>query len=888
MRFRPASINYLTDASVHHRHEKALVNIIVQKVNDEDRRKEDGVQEDELDELFELRSEHSSDGDDFLPRNDTDDDEDETPSYLVSFANASFLFLSMYDLTPVFLPRINAKDQRSRFTDEGTMLLSGPPNTFVPGELLDISFQPVSMIIVPPSPVAWRIQWFLYLSQRRKLLSNVQAWNDRGKIRRHRKKRARIDYNHPIPIPFLQVIQVFASLATSDLVSLQQPPDRVVKQQFDQKSLQEQANISTLRQEEVRTPMRLVFPITTRLIELQRNDVDNRRITELLTETNLIQQSKVEVVSPAPDDNFSLVEAASPCFHHSAVKRNDESESTCASESLGLNYCIDESHTYYMGAALPFYKSPNLSTSDDMQILHAQQDEIDDRSRLNDKTPITNLLAKGTKNLDFVLSPSKQSPQGVPSEEDSIQDFEFPVHSCDEDEIDNIQVSEAATQGMEDKHDQEADERCKEKKHKKKKKKKQKKSKKTKRNRDCDDEHHRNSKRHRETRNCQAESTPISKITPETVRRTARPVRNLENVRPTVDDHTLFDPRVKRYNRIQNGSFSLKHVNRDTGESKTGVLIDPNFTPEESATKGLHNSPCPGTPLNFHSFVELDDDGLEIPHESPEPATKLTCHDRLGRMPFTLPMIAGQHDKQARELHVLCSESFVESSSQVIASLASGSWLVDAPVSEGSDVADHFSFYRVMACDSSLLDEIGIDMEIAGKGAILVQRLSTWGNQQDLKVLIREMVKLSALGRYLTLHLIICVDVVLSPSLAKDIAIVQSTPFGNTDCIVSFQLVAPGALAATIAHKVYCAKKQSRADIHKSIFNSIGEAHWQTSFLLRLISSLTVGDTLLLLRGTNGRSACTLKQVLKDSHGSARSDVQLQLAAHAQLNQIDG
>jgi hypothetical protein len=120
----------------------------------------------------------------------------------------------------------------------------------------------------------------------------------------------------------------------------------------------------------------------------------------------------------------------------------------------------------------------------------------------------------------------------------------------------------------------------------------------------------------------------------------------------------------------------------------------------------------------------------------------------------------------------------------VITSLASGSWLEDRQIGEESEKGDYFSWYRIIACDSPLLDEIGIDMEIAGKGAILVHRLSTWGSQEDLKVLIRDLVKLSALGRYLTLHVIICVDVVLSPSLAKDIAFIQSTPLGNTDCIV--------------------------------------------------------------------------------------------------------
>ena len=748
------------------------------------------------------------------------------------------------------------------------MLPSDMPKPFIPAKLLDISFQPVDMVIIPPLPIAWSIQWFLYLSQRLKLLSNVKTEIDADQIRSHRKMRARDDCAHPIPIPFLQVIQAVASLAAADLVSFQQPPDRMEKQKRG-----EESNIAKFREGVLPTQLQVTFPFVTQPIELHCNNVDNSKVTEKPTDNKHIQHNEVEVVSPVRNCNISLVEAASPCFHDSRVEWSDETESPCLLGSPGLNYCVDKSHTYTMDAVLP---------SDNTQMLPAQQDAIDDRNRFDDERSITSFLANSTKHLSFVESPSKASHKGVTSDEDSIHDFEFPVHSYDDDDVDHVHVSEAATQGMEDKHDQEANARCKEKKAKKKKKKKQKKKKKAKRSRDFDDEDQRNCKRW-EIRNSQAENTQVSKITPETVCRTKRPLRSPESIDPTVDDDAFFDPRVKRYNHIKNASYTV-NMKHDTGETKTNAIVSPYFVQKESATKKYHNSPEPGTPMNFPSF---DDDGLEIPHESPEPPTKLARHEGIGRMPFALPMTVGPHDQESSEFHILCSESFVESFSQVIASLASGSWLVDRQIGDGGEKGDNSPCYRIMTYDLSLLDEIGIDMEIAGKGAILVYRLSNWGRQEDLKVLIRELVKLSALGRYLTLHVIICVDVVLSPSLAKDIAFVQSTPLGNTDCIVSFNLVAPRALADVIAHKVYWARNRFPVDIDGSTFYSLCEIQGQASFLLRLISSLTVGDVILLLRGKNGRSVCTLKQILKDSHGSTRSDVQLQLAAHAQLNQID-
>jgi hypothetical protein len=182
---------------------------------------------------------------------------------------------------------------------------------------------------------------------------------------------------------------------------------------------------------------------------------------------------------------------------------------------------------------------------------------------------------------------------------------------------------------------------------------------------------------------------------------------------------------------------------------------------------------------------------------------------------------------------------------------------------------------------------MGVDIEIAGKAAILVQRVSTWGQEQDLKVLIRELVKITALGRYHTILVILVVDIVITPSLARDIAFVQGTPLGNTDCIVTFQMVAQSkALAAAIAQRVLRARvKFSGEIVNTSMFDALlPDCYPQIAFLLQIASSLTATGALQLLWDEEKKAPCGLKEVFEDVDGKSVAARQLRLAALAGLN----
>lgn len=216
----------------------------------------------------------------------------------------------------------------------------------------------------------------------------------------------------------------------------------------------------------------------------------------------------------------------------------------------------------------------------------------------------------------------------------------------------------------------------------------------------------------------------------------------------------------------------------------------------------------------------------------------------------------------------------------MVASLASGSW---SRTSESAGSSNQ----QIALHDTVLLDEIAVDVEIAGKGAIIVQRVSTWRTEQELKVLIREMVKLTSLGRYTSLYVAICIDTEISPAMAKNIAIFQSTSFGSSQCIASFQMVTEQSLAVAVANRILQARAQFGDELESSLLTSLNACQGQALFILRIVSSITATETIQRFRKAEDGSLRTLQQVVAQdsSDGQSVALTQLRLAVMAPLNQ---
>lgn len=230
---------------------------------------------------------------------------------------------------------------------------------------------------------------------------------------------------------------------------------------------------------------------------------------------------------------------------------------------------------------------------------------------------------------------------------------------------------------------------------------------------------------------------------------------------------------------------------------------------------------------NYHSFDEMTERN-QYHHQS-------TTHDKNGdaRQEEEESHIADQsHNESHNELHnqshdqsqlqieeswndqskecpqrtLLTSESFLETFGEIVAELASGRWQKALTNSELNAVTH--TPKGIVACDCPLLDIAGADIELPDASAIIVQSLLSWsvdnGNmQKGARSFIRRLVSLAASGRFSSLHVILLLDVEMSPALSTEIVTLQNSVIQQSGCpcdYVTFEYVArPRAVAASIA-----------------------------------------------------------------------------------------
>ena len=88
----------------------------------------------------------------------------------------------------------------------------------------------------------------------------------------------------------------------------------------------------------------------------------------------------------------------------------------------------------------------------------------------------------------------------------------------------------------------------------------------------------------------------------------------------------------------------------------------------------------------------------------------------------------------------------------------------------------------ILLYDSVLIDGQQVDIELPGKAAVVALRLSSWSSSmsaqgeppKEAKNFVRRLVNVAALGRYKVLHVLLCADVDVSPSLLNGIGIFQN------------------------------------------------------------------------------------------------------------------
>jgi len=202
-----------------------------------------------------------------------------------------------------------------------------------------------------------------------------------------------------------------------------------------------------------------------------------------------------------------------------------------------------------------------------------------------------------------------------------------------------------------------------------------------------------------------------------------------------------------------------------------------------------------------------------------------------------------QEVEQYHTRTLLTSESFLETFGEVVAELASGRWqkAID------NNRSDNETQTGIVVSDCPLLDIAGVDIELSDASAIIVQNLSSWGDnqtaQKGARAFLRRLVFLCASGRYNAIHVILCLDVEMSAVLSTEIVNLQNACAQQSGCpcdYVTFEYShRPRSVAASIALR---AESVSSSQESSQISEFVAEENVQerVRFLVMLIPTMSV------------------------------------------------
>jgi hypothetical protein len=191
---------------------------------------------------------------------------------------------------------------------------------------------------------------------------------------------------------------------------------------------------------------------------------------------------------------------------------------------------------------------------------------------------------------------------------------------------------------------------------------------------------------------------------------------------------------------------------------------------------------------------------------------------------------------------------------------------------------------KISVCDTNLLDALRVDFELPGRRAIIVCPLSVWsqenetsnmfgtqaqqGISENVKSFIRDVVELSASGRYVELHILLSIDLQLSPSTATDILVLQNALVRHNGCpceLISFQVLLPDFLSSAIAQKILVDSRS--LEKNNSLIESFAtdmKIQEQVRFCCWLVPTLGVYDAICYLANNAYQRKLRFRDVLKE------------------------
>ena len=215
---------------------------------------------------------------------------------------------------------------------------------------------------------------------------------------------------------------------------------------------------------------------------------------------------------------------------------------------------------------------------------------------------------------------------------------------------------------------------------------------------------------------------------------------------------------------------------------------------------------------------------------------------------------------EVESITLLSSESFLEEFTHVISELASGHWTKTLAPSEKNKVQG-LANANVSICDCPLVDLTGVHAELSEEKGLIVNRLSNWvvggqSIQKSSRAFLRKLVPLAASGRYKCLHIILCVDIDMTPAVSTEFFTLQNALVQQKGCHcdhVTFEYVKPRVLSSTLALHLIENSDQSR-DL--SNFTADENTIERARFLMMLVPSMSVHMVLGCLCRTKNHEPC--------------------------------
>lgn len=195
----------------------------------------------------------------------------------------------------------------------------------------------------------------------------------------------------------------------------------------------------------------------------------------------------------------------------------------------------------------------------------------------------------------------------------------------------------------------------------------------------------------------------------------------------------------------------------------------------------------------------------------------------------------GVNEESARDpIQVLCTESFLETWSDLVCAITSSQW-----PQPNSSVPKALRFV-----DSPLLEGCGVDLELSQRGALLLICTSVLDEEAAARDIVVGLAELVAANRYIYIYVLLIHDMVTTPNISLCICRLQNAVLQHArqpPTRVIFKSSTTASLSESLANIIVSREMSSAANSKLSIENYLENTQFcqQACFLRRLVPSLS-------------------------------------------------